>query len=75
MNAFGWACTALGVALMVVAVWYLGYLSGRRKESGIWQAWLDQMEEEQHQVPQRVQPQRGIRLQQVNFRRRNTSGN
>ena len=75
MNALGWACTALGLAVLVIAVFYLGYLSGRRKESGIWQLWLEQMEEEQHQVRERVQPSRGIRLQQVNFRRRNTSGN
>lgn len=75
MNTLGWACTSLGVAVLVVAVWYLGYLSGRRRESGIWQAWMDQMEQEQHQVRERRKPARGIQLSQVSFRRKGAGGN
>lgn len=69
MNAAGWVCTTLGVAVLVVAVWYLGYLSGRRRESGIWENWLEQVEQEQHLPVRQRRRARTITLRQVKFRR------
>lgn len=65
VTAFGWACTALGLTLMVLAVWWLGFLSGRRYESGIWERWLDRAEAEQAETTKR----RGVRLKTMKIRR------
>lgn len=65
MSGLGWACTALGLALLVLAVWWTGFLSGRRYESGIWEKWLEQAEEAQESTKAR----RGVRLKTIRVRR------
>ena len=65
MNALGWACTTLGLTLLVLAVWWTGFLSGRRYESGIWEKWLEQEEEAQ----EAIKVKRGVRLKTIRVRR------
>lgn len=65
MSVLGWACTALGLTLLVLAVWWTGFLSGRRYESGIWERWLEREEEHQEATKAR----RGVRLKTIRVRR------
>jgi hypothetical protein len=81
MTAVGWLCTLLGIATLVMAVYWLGWMGGRRYESSRWELWLEQqraveMEEATHRDETRRAGReaqrpvtRGVRPHQINFRR------
>lgn len=48
-----------------LAMWWMGFLSGRRYESGIWERWLEKEEEVQAATKNR----RGVRLRTMRIRR------
>jgi hypothetical protein len=65
MSALGWVCFLGTLLPAVLAMWWGGFLSGRRYESGIWEHWLANEEE----VQESTKAKRGVRLRVMKVRR------
>jgi hypothetical protein len=65
VSALGWICFLGTLVPGAALVWWAGFLSGRRYESGIWERWTDREAEAQEATKKR----RGVRLKSMRIKR------